>query len=126
MGNLTKNFSTWEFSCSCCGRHLCPELLRRLAIPLQELRDKLNKPIIIHSGYRCPKHNKAIGSAPTSQHVKGKAVDCHAVDITPEELARAASTVEAFREGGIGVYYWGCHLDIRGKKARWGKKWRIT
>lgn len=30
---------------------------------------------IITSGYRCPALNKAIGGVPTSQHVKGEAVD---------------------------------------------------
>ena len=33
------------------------------------------KPVIINSGYRCPALNKAIKGSPTSQHMKGEAVD---------------------------------------------------
>ena len=31
--------------------------------------------VVINSGYRCPKLNKAIGSSSKSQHTKGQAVD---------------------------------------------------
>ena len=44
---------------------------------LQPLRDKLGKPMIITSGYRCYLLNKAIGGATNSQHTKGQAVDFH-------------------------------------------------
>lgn len=42
---------------------------------LDPARTKFGKPIIVNSGYRCPELNKAIGGAPTSQHVKGEAAD---------------------------------------------------
>ena len=44
---------------------------------LQPLRDKLGKPMIITSGYRCYQLNKAVGGAANSQHTKGQAVDFH-------------------------------------------------
>ena len=50
--------------------------LRFLASMLEEVRILLdNKPIIIKSGYRCPKLNSAIGGAKTSQHMQGLAAD---------------------------------------------------
>lgn len=42
---------------------------------LQPIRDKLGKPMIITSGYRCPTLNKKVGGVANSQHTKGQAVD---------------------------------------------------
>lgn len=42
---------------------------------LDPARDKLGKPIVVNSGYRCPELNKAVGGEATSQHVKGEAAD---------------------------------------------------
>lgn len=42
---------------------------------LEPLRNKLDSPIIISSGYRCERLNKTIGGAKTSQHLYGMAVD---------------------------------------------------
>lgn len=53
---------------------------------LQPLRDAWGRPLVINSGYRCPKLNKAVGGVAESQHVKGEAADV-ACD-NPQELAR--------------------------------------
>ena len=42
---------------------------------LQGIREKLGVPIRVHSGYRCPDLNRAIGGSWTSQHMKAEAVD---------------------------------------------------
>jgi uncharacterized protein YcbK (DUF882 family) len=42
---------------------------------LDEVRDKLDKPIRINSGFRTPTHNEAVGGAENSSHLKGLAVD---------------------------------------------------
>lgn len=42
---------------------------------LQPLRDALQEPIVISSGYRCPQLNKAVGGVANSQHTKGEAAD---------------------------------------------------
>ena len=42
---------------------------------LQPLRDKLNKPIYISSGFRCEELNKIVGGVNTSQHLIGQAAD---------------------------------------------------
>lgn len=42
---------------------------------LDPLRETLNVPIIISSGYRCPRLNKALEGAPNSQHMDGLAAD---------------------------------------------------
>lgn len=54
---------------------------------LQPLRDKINKPINISSGYRCLKLNEKVGGVPTSQHVMGQAADITVDDMTSYEIA---------------------------------------
>lgn len=49
---------------------------------LGPIRRMWGKPIIVNSGYRCPKLNAAIGGSATSQHMKGEAADITAGDPT--------------------------------------------
>ncbi len=49
--------------------------LQKLAEGLQDVRDLLDKPILISSGYRCLELNTLLGSKPTSAHVRGLAAD---------------------------------------------------
>ena len=56
------------------------ESLRKLAVEiLQVIRDEYDKPIIVTSGFRCDKLNKAVGGAKNSQHTKGEAADIRSV-----------------------------------------------
>ena len=53
----------------------------------EPLREKAGEPIQINSFFRCEELNKAIsGSATTSQHIKGQAIDLDATGITNCEL----------------------------------------
>lgn len=52
---------------------------------LDPLREAYGKPIIVTSGYRSVKLNKAVGGAANSQHTKGEAVDIRAVSDKPED-----------------------------------------
>lgn len=47
---------------------------------LDPIRRMWGKPIIVNSGYRCPKLNAAVGGSATSQHMKGEAADIAAGD----------------------------------------------
>ena len=51
---------------------------------LDPLRELYGKPIIVNSGYRCTKLNKAIGGAKNSQHLVGQASDIRTVQNTKE------------------------------------------
>jgi len=42
---------------------------------LQPIRDSLEMPVRVTSGYRCEELNKAIGGSSKSQHIKGEAAD---------------------------------------------------
>ncbi len=61
-------------------------LLNLIFYCLQPIRDKLKKPMIITSGFRCEKLNKIIGGVADSQHLKGQAVDFHVNGMTPAQL----------------------------------------
>lgn len=52
---------------------------------LDPLREAYGKPIIVTSGYRCERLNKAVGGASTSQHVKGEAADIRTVSDKPAD-----------------------------------------
>ena len=51
---------------------------------LDPLRELYGKPIIVNSGYRCTKLNKASGGAKNSQHLVGQASDIRTVYNTKE------------------------------------------
>ena len=50
-------------------------LLNLIFYVLQPLRDKVQRPIIISSGYRCEKVNRLVGGKSNSQHLIGRAAD---------------------------------------------------
>ena len=54
---------------------------------LQPVRDHFARPVVINSGYRCPKLNKAIGSSSKSQHTTGQAADIEIPGLSNKELA---------------------------------------
>lgn len=114
---LSEHFDDTEFKCRCgCGE---AKVSSRLISALEELRTIVGKPLIIHSGYRCPEHNKAIGGAVNSQHCLGTAADVRVSMVSPYDLFYAAGKVDAFLSGGIGIAKWGCHVDVRNGVTRW-------
>jgi len=122
LGDLSKNFSRWEFECSCCG---ALEISTKLINALQHLRDEVRLPIHINSGYRCKKHNarlvKTRGAAKHSYHLKGLAADLVILNRMPQDMFWDALKIDEFRHGGIGVYDSFIHVDVRDGVARWGK-----
>jgi len=121
---LSDNFSVSEFE-SKDGAEMPKDVLkniRELAKNLQALRDYLNAPITVTSGYRSPEHNKRIGGAKNSFHVKGMAADVKVKGHSPAEVIEAIKELIEkgdMSEGGIGKYSSWTHYDIRGTKARW-------
>jgi len=59
---------------------------------LQPLRDHYGQAVTISSGYRCEALNSAIGGAPSSQHIDGKAADIEIVGIDNLEVATWLAT----------------------------------
>lgn len=49
---------------------------------LDPIRDRINTPILITSGYRCPKINRLVGGVDNSQHMSGCAADFYVMGFT--------------------------------------------
>jgi len=121
---LTKNFTKSEFD-SKCSRAMPIDVLKHITIlaeQLQVLRDSLNVPIRVNSGYRSPEHNEAIKGAKNSFHVKGMAVDVSSSRANPkqlhDELLRLMNEGKIIK-GGLKQYNTFVHYDIRGRYATW-------
>lgn len=123
---MTKNFSKSEFD-SKDGSPM-PKIVEinifKLAENLEVLRDYINCPIKINSGYRSPSWNANIGGVIDSQHVKGNAADLVALNFTPKQLYTIIEELIIngwMDEGGLGLYDTFVHYDRRGTRARWDK-----
>lgn len=108
---ISKNFKLKEFECS--DSDAVVKLDSRLLEKLQLLRDKLNNPINITSGFRTPECNKRVGGSSNSYHMKGMAADIHSPGFTSTEIAKAA---EEIGFTGIGTYSNFVHVDVRPNK----------
>lgn len=112
-----RNFTPQELACRGTGTLRIDDASLDM---LQRLRDRLGVPMIVTSGYRSPQHNAAVGGAPASQHLLGKAFDISMGNIDPREFELAARAV-GFK--GIGRYPRSnfIHVDNRdGPPADWG------
>ena len=117
---LTKNFTKSEFECPCgCGQQ---SVDMELAEKLQLLRDKVDRPLKITSGYRCITHNAAVGGSQNSKHRYGMAADWRTENRSINPVALGILAVEA-GFGGVGIYWYGnyafVHADTRNAKATW-------
>lgn len=123
MGDLTKNFSLSEFNCkdgtAVPTKYICN--VTELAKQLQVLRDEVDQPIDIESGYRTPTHNKKVGGAKNSQHLYGTAADIKVRNMTPKEVVTKIEEMilqGKLKNGGLGLYASWVHYDI-GPVRRW-------
>tara|TARA_B100000959_G_C14821703_1_gene558071 strand:- start:616 stop:975 length:360 start_codon:yes stop_codon:yes gene_type:complete len=106
LGDLTDNFSRWEFSCRCsCGKD---DINMKHVNKLQLARDDAGIGLKINSGCRCEKHNKAEGGKDTSSHLISKATDIQCkTSIARAEILPAL--MKHFRRIGIGKTF--IHVD---------------
>lgn len=119
MGDLSAHFSRKELQCRCCGRL---QIDSRLLDGLEMLRGLAGVAIIVHAGYRCPKHNQEVGGVPRSEHVQGLAADIELPGVSLQRAYELALDVPEFAQGGIGVYDGGfLHVDVREHNARWAR-----
>ena len=127
-GDLTDNFSRWEFACKCgCG---FDQIEMNLVEQIQRFRDLLwiatgkEIPLTISSGIRCEAYNEKIGGTKHSYHMAGMAVDIVIGDNCPSinpvwvggRILQIAHKLKLILLGAIGVYPARkfMHLDIRG------------
>lgn len=105
MGDLSPHFSRVEFDCHD-GQlaHPAPELIAAL----ERLRHLCgDRPMRIVSGYRDVEYNRAIGGAPSSQHLYNRAADIRSGYARYDQALKAGFT-------GIGTCNgWVVHVDVR-------------
>lgn len=118
---LSDNFKSTEFDChgsGCCSSTLIDE---KLVEYLQQIRNHFGKPVNVSSAYRCATHNKSVGGATASRHMKGQAADIYISGVTPAEIAKYAESIGIL---GIGLYETDkdghfIHVDTRTSKSFW-------
>ena len=119
MGNLSPNFSRWEFECPCnhnCGRDAADI---ELITVLENLRAYFfNYSVRITSGSRCIQYNKKVGGANRSYHMRAKAADIIVENISPKRVAGYLNRTYP-NKYGIGNYSTFTHIDVRSRKTRW-------
>lgn len=91
-------FTDSELKCKCCGKFIFDQdFLDRL----NHAREIAGFPFNVNSGYRCEKHNRAVGST-SLNHVDGKAADIKCAD-SWDRYRMVAAMIQAGIPGiGIG------------------------
>ena len=118
MAKITKNFTTDEMKCPCCGK--CDMNVKFMAT-LQRIREQCGFGFRINSAYRCAKYNAKVSNNTRGQHATGQAVDVSMKDRYKRyEILKKAINAEYFKdvaisktfihigrgnvENGVGVY----------------------
>ncbi|MDR7130697.1 uncharacterized protein YcbK (DUF882 family) [Algoriphagus sp. 4150] len=121
---LTRYFEQSEFTCKC-GCEFPYELtdnVYNLAVNLEIIRNYINSPIIVNSGYRCKKHNANEGGKSKSKHLIAIAADIKVKGLTPKQLASVIKKLMdegKIKAGGLKAYRTFVHYDIRGNYVTW-------
>jgi uncharacterized protein YcbK (DUF882 family) len=112
------NFSPVELSCKHCGEYYHCD---RTIDALQNVRDTIGRAMVISSAHRCVTHNKNVGGAKASQHLK-LAIDIQAAG---HDRAKLVAACKAAGFSGFGFYNTFLHVDM-GPIRVWGdqSKWR--
>ena len=118
MGNLSRNFSSHEFTCSCsCGLSSVNPALVEI---LQDLRDHFKATVKVTSGLRCESLNERVGGSPTSKHMSGDAADIKVAGYRPSDVYDYLDDNHPDTLG-LGLYRSWVHVDVRVNRARWDK-----
>ena len=83
---------------------------------LDILRNQIEKPVYINSGYRTPEWNKKCNGAKYSYHMRGMAADIRVEGMTAKQLANKLNAIIPAKCGII-VYKSWVHFDVRTDKA---------
>lgn len=94
--------------------------LNKLADYLDVIREKVGKPILISSGFRCPVLNKAVGGVSNSQHQKGLAADLICADMESlEKVLRETGgfdqLIKEHRKGSNSFWY---HVSVAPRNGK--------
>jgi uncharacterized protein YcbK (DUF882 family) len=118
MAKITKNFTTDEMKCPCCGECNMDE---QFMANLQRVREQCGFGFKINSAYRCAEYNATVSKNTRGQHSTGEAADISMKDRYKRfQLLQKAIECEYFKdiaisgtfihlgkgnvENGVGVY----------------------
>lgn len=114
---ITPHFKVREFACSDGSDPVF--ISQPLAELLENIRVHFGAAVHIHSGYRTVSFNARLkNSSKKSQHCNGLAADLHVDGHTHQEVYNYACQLLG-DHGGVGLYSWGVHIDVRANKSRW-------
>ena len=88
---------------------------------LDPLRAKIDRSIIITSGYRCQRVNELVGGSETSQHLSGKAADIYVKGYTPQQMEVVYRIIQMFYDFDQLIFYPSkniIHISWNGDKNR--------
>ena len=124
-----KYFSLAEFINSATGKSLSiddtptveiVDNLNCLADYLDGIREKLGKPILVNSGFRCPALNKAVGGVANSQHLKGLAADvvCSDMEFLEKVLRETGGFDQLIKEHRKGSKSFWFHVSVCNRNGK--------
>ena len=115
QGDLTANFSRWEFACK--GKKCCngsAPVDSRALRGLQTYRNIIDSITNVVSGFRCKKHNSETpGAAADSTHCKAEGFDIETPGKTIDEMYEVLKSVYVFVDGCIILHDTYIHVDAR-------------
>lgn len=94
--------------------------LNRLAEYLDGIREKLGKPILVNSGFRCLTLNKAVGGVANSQHLKGLAADvaCSDMESLEKVLRETGGFDQLIKEHRKGSKSFWFHVSVCNRNGK--------
>ena len=94
--------------------------LNKLADYLDVIREKVGKPILISSGFRCPVLNKAVGGVSNSQHQKGLAADliCSDMESLEKVLRETGGFDQLIKEHRKGSNSFWFHVSVCNRNGK--------
>ena len=113
-----------EVACGCiaCGGQVAPMNVLLLTA-WAHWRERRGSAIHIESGYRCPKHNRAVGGSKNSRHLFGMALDISKVEGSNRALGfmdpDLLGELMACGFNGIGRSKTQLHVDVRDRAYFW-------
>ncbi len=109
-----KYFKLEEFACHDCG---ATGMQQNFLDQLELAREIANVPFVITSGYRCDRHNQAVGSTSTN-HVRGVAADIQAKDGPTRGRILRGLYQAGFKRIGVGKNFIHCDTN-KGPESCW-------
>lgn len=93
-------------------------LLNLIFYVLQPIRDRLQKPMVITSGYRSKVLNRLVNGSSTSQHTNGMAADFKVPGMTVKEVIKVIKAMNIEYDQLINEYNQWVHISFNKQNNR--------